>query len=83
MYGKNKPAGAMPSHYFPHDKKWIEEKLAILNIVERARVCAAYSHVYLTTLEAEPSEIKKENAARRAANERLRVFIDKKTRVFG
>jgi hypothetical protein len=83
MYGKNKPAGAMPAHYFPHDKKWLEEKLSILDVVERARVCSAYSHVYLTTLEAEPSEIKKENAARRAANERLRVFIDKKTRVFG
>ena len=83
MYNKNKPAGAMPANYFPHDKKWLEEKLGILDVVERARVCAAYSHVYLSTLEAEPSEIKKENAARRAANERLRVFIDKKTRVFG
>ena len=39
----------------------------------------AYSGVYLAAINAEPEEHKKENAARFAANSRLRVYVAKVT----
>lgn len=81
-YKSRAPMGVMPANYFPHDAIWINEKLSLCSPVERVKVCAAYSIAYTEALDTEPREIRKENAGRRAANERLRIYIDKKVAIF-
>lgn len=73
----------MPRHCFEHDRQWINDRLNYCSsIQERLKVCEAYSKVYSATLEAEPTEHRQVNAARKAANTRLREYIAKKFRVF-
>ena len=63
------------------DKKWIDEQLRKLPGHLRVKASDAYSGVYLAAINAEPEEHKKENAARFAANSRLRVYVDNVLRI--
>ncbi|WP_231853048.1 hypothetical protein [Xenorhabdus poinarii] len=67
----------MPSHFYPDDGKWIQETLAKLRTSTRARITAKYSEVYQAVWDNEPVSYRKDNAARRAANIRLREFVTK------
>ncbi|MEC5505808.1 hypothetical protein P9911_008145 [Klebsiella oxytoca] len=64
----------MPEHYSQLDRIWLEEKLESLPYVTRQRVAVEYSAVYQDAYETEPVSYRKENAARKAANKRLRIF---------
>lgn len=67
----------MPDSYFPDDSKWIQEMLLQLSPGARNRALVAYSAVYQERWEAEPIPYRKDNAARREANKRLREYVRK------
>ena len=66
------------THTIPRqlDRDWYEKQLAKLPYQYRARAVEGYRRVWLEAYESEPVCHKKENAASRAANIRLRGFID-------
>lgn len=61
--------------YHPHDKKWVAQQISGLPPRFRGKAKIGYESAYLEALDAEPVEHKKENAARFAANSRLRAFV--------
>lgn len=65
----------MPEHCSRLDHAWIQEQLESLPYRTRLKIAQAYDAVYQQTFDAEPVSYRKENAARRAANIRLRTFI--------
>lgn len=75
--------GAMPERCHKEDRQWINEKLLYCDApLERIKVCEAYSKVYSSAFNNEVTEHRKSNAARKAANSRLREYVAKKFRVF-
>ena len=60
-----------------HDQKWFREQLAKLPTAYIKQAKEGYQAVWEATYEAEPIEHKKQNAARRAANIRLREFVER------
>ncbi|OWO80670.1 hypothetical protein B5C26_17920 [Photorhabdus luminescens] len=70
----------MPSQYFPDDGKWIQEMLLNLDPATRAKITVKYAEVYQIAWDEEPVSYRKDNAARRAANIRLREFVRKYAR---
>ncbi|EPG5002502.1 hypothetical protein NAK66_002449 [Klebsiella oxytoca] len=63
-----------PRFFSQLDRVWLQEKLESLPYVTRQRVAVEYSAVYQDAYETEPVSYRKENAARKAANKRLRIF---------
>ena len=63
----------------PHklDQKWIREQLNRIPFNERKRAIEGYKQVFKQAYDAEPVDHMKSNKARRAANTRLRLFVDK------
>lgn len=59
------------------DAKWIRQQLERIPPRYRQQAMDGYSEAYQSAYDAEPVGHKKENAARFAANTRLRKFIDK------
>lgn len=68
---------AMPANFIDDDGKWIEQKLSSLNPEHRTSARQGYDMVFCEARDNEPVSYKKDNAARRAANIRLRVYTDK------
>ena len=69
----------LPTHHHKDDAKWIKDQLRKLPHHLTSKAMEAYSGVYLAAINDEPAEHKKENAARFAANSRLRVYVAKVT----
>ena len=63
-----------------HDQQWFREQLAKLPAAYIKQAKDGYQSVWKAAFEAEPIEHMKQNAARRAANIRLREFVDKVTK---
>lgn len=89
MERRKQPLGQLPEHHYEADREWINKMMGYLafdpiddNKNERGKVCRAYSKVYHDTYSLEPVSHKKTNAARYAANTRLRKFIAKRFKVF-
>lgn len=59
------------------DARWIKEQLDRLPYRFRKQAEEGYSAAFAEHYDAEPSGHKKENVARRAANTRLRKYVDK------
>lgn len=59
------------------DARWIRQQLERIPQRYRQKAVDGYSDAYQSAYDAEPIEHRKENAARFAANTRLRIFIDK------
>ena len=58
------------------DKQWISEQLSKLtNPTERGKILDAYNQAFKEVYGKEPMPHRKENAARFAANTRLRVYV--------
>ena len=72
----------IPLRMSKSDEKWIKSNLSMLPHDERLRICKAYSDVFSKYYDTESVDHKKENAGRYAANTRLRIYIEKKMRVF-
>ena len=71
----------LPTHHHKDDAKWIKDQLRKLPHHLTSKAMEAYSGVYLAAINAEPEEHKKENAARFAANSRLRVYVGNVLRI--
>tara|TARA_R110002020_G_scaffold463746_1_gene683973 strand:- start:539 stop:784 length:246 start_codon:yes stop_codon:yes gene_type:complete len=66
-----------PDKCHHHDLKWADELISTLPPKLQLKVCFAYCEAYQEAFDSEPSEIKKEGAARREANTRLRLFVER------
>ena len=71
----------LPTHHHKDDAKWIKDQLRKLPHHLTSKAMEAYSGVYLSAINAEPEEHKKENAARFSANSRLRVYVGNVLRI--
>ena len=71
----------LPTHHHKDDAKWIKDQLRKLPNHLTSNAMEAYSGVYLAAINAEPEEHKKENAARFAANSRLRIYVGNVLRI--
>lgn len=58
-----------------HDKKWITQQLLRLPPDKRGAVWEEYKALFSKAFDAEPIEHKKENAARKTANNMLRSTL--------
>ena len=65
----------MPTVYCREDGAWIQEQLGRLPPGQRGRIALAYAEVYQTAFDAEEVSYRQENAGRKAANTRLRLFV--------
>lgn len=73
----------MPARYCQYDAEWIYKQLAYCrDLLERVKVCEAYSKVYAQAFDDETKEMKKTGTARRTANTRLRIYVRKKSQIF-
>lgn len=59
-----------------HDQQWFKEQVAKLPSAYVEQAYEGYQKVWEAAYDAEPVEHKKQNAARRAANIRLRQFVE-------
>lgn len=71
----------LPTHHHKDDAKWIKDQLRNLPHHLTSKAMEAYSSVYLSAINAEPEEHKKENAARFSANSRLRIYVGNVLRI--
>tara|TARA_R110002074_G_scaffold121968_1_gene256486 strand:+ start:14086 stop:14301 length:216 start_codon:yes stop_codon:yes gene_type:complete len=60
-----------------HDEKWFKEQIAKLPAAYVAQAYEGYQSTWETAYEVEPVDHRKQNAARRAANTRLREFVER------
>lgn len=65
----------MPAAFVPEDGKWIQEQLNNLPVSMRHRVANQYAEVYWASFDAEPMPYRQQNAGRREANKRLRLYV--------
>ena len=65
----------LPNRHYDSDANWLKEQLAKLPVTIALETCGKYSAAYRDAFDSEPSEHKKENAGRKAANTRLREFV--------
>ena len=77
-YNRKLSGGQMPANYYQDDAQYIDDKLSMVSIEERGKLCAAYAKCYRDAYAAEPNEVRKDGKARREANTRLREYINKK-----
>lgn len=66
-----------PKNAHEHDVEWITEKVMALTPQMRFKAVDGYDSVFKQAFDSEPLEQKKSNAGRRAANIRLRMFVEK------
>ena len=66
----------LPSRCHEHDRKWIISQISKLPRGNIATATIGYSKAYSEAHDAEPISHKKDNAARRAANTRLREYVE-------
>lgn len=61
----------------PHDAHWYSEQIKRLPVPMQRKAREGYERVWLAAYEAEEVEHRRSNAARRAANIRLREYVEK------
>lgn len=64
----------------PHDAQWYSEQIKRLPVPLQRKATDGYALVWREAYGAEPAEHRRSNAARRAANTRLREYVEKITR---
>lgn len=67
----------LPNRHHPDDAKWLEHQLNLLNVELALIVCKKYSAEYQRVYDETEAAHRKDNAARFAANSKLRLFVDK------
>lgn len=60
-----------------HDVKWVQQQLNRLPMQYKQKARQGYEQAWKEAHDAEPVDHKKSNAARRAANTRLRLFVER------
>lgn len=82
MARRSGPCNQMPHNFFPADRKWIHEQLSMLTAKTRVKIAEAYNDAYLQALDNDSNENTRTTSARREANTRLRLYVNKVSRVF-
>ena len=70
----------MPVAYCREDGAWIQEILGKLPRGQRDKITHAYAEAYQAAYDAEPISYKQENAGRKVANTRLRLYLERYSR---
>lgn len=65
----------LPSPHCDKDSQWIDEQLQKLPAKYQGKARIAYSDAYKAEFESESVSYKRENKARRSANNRLRAYV--------
>jgi hypothetical protein len=65
----------LPSSHCDKDSQWIDEQLQKLPVKHQGKARIAYSDAYKAEFESESVPYKRENKARRSANNRLRAYV--------
>lgn len=73
---RHKPRLTMPSAHHEHDREFIDGMLSRLSPAHQLRARVAYTDVFSNERDSTKLEYQKSNHARRAANIRLREFVD-------
>ncbi|MGP0979248.1 MULTISPECIES: hypothetical protein [unclassified Serratia (in: enterobacteria)] len=71
---------AMPAVYCREDAAWIQDQLGQLPHGQRGKIAHAYEEAYRTAFDAEEVSYRQENAGRKAANTRLRLYVERYSR---
>ncbi len=71
---------AMPALYCREDAAWIQDQLGKLPHGQRGKIAHAYEEAYRTAFDAEEVSYRQENAGRKAANTRLRLYVERYSR---
>lgn len=61
----------------PHDAQWYSEQIKRLPVPLQRKAREGYERAWLAAYESEEVEHRRSNAARRAANIRLREYVEK------
>lgn len=80
MFRQQQIRTVMPEHYLTDDESWIQEQLLQLDPTTRVKIARKYAEAYLEAWDKEPVPFRKDNKARRNANTRLRVYVQKYAR---
>ncbi|EHG4046130.1 hypothetical protein J4486_004681 [Salmonella enterica] len=80
MFRQQQIRTVMPEHYLTDDESWIQEQLLQLDPTTRVKIARKYAEAYLEAWDKEPVPFRKDNKARRSANTRLRVYVQKYAR---
>lgn len=67
----------MPCKFHQHDAQFIKAQINKLPQALKTTAIDGYERVYKDAWDSEPIEHKKSNSARRAANTRLREYVEK------
>ena len=67
----------LPTVHYGADAEWIQEQLQRLTPSVRPKIALKYAEVYQEAFESEEVTYRKENKARREANTRLRLFVNR------
>lgn len=67
----------LPKNTHPHDENWIISQIQQLPAHLRPAAIKGYEKVFSENYDSEPTEHKKMNKARFAANTRLREYVEK------
>lgn len=67
----------LPKNLHQHDRAWATQQLKKIGYKAQKTAVTGYDTVYKEAYDNEPLPHKKENAGRRAANTRLREFIER------
>lgn len=70
-------SAVMPAVFVQEDGKWIQEQLNGLPVSMRHKVAAQYAAVYQAAFDAESMPYRQQNAGRREANTRLRLYVQR------
>ncbi|WP_129543771.1 hypothetical protein [Serratia sp. 1D1416] len=71
---------AMPAVFCREDATWIQDQLGMLPHAQRGKIALAYEEAYRAAYDAEEVSYRQENAGRKAANTRLRLYVERYSR---
>lgn len=74
---QSKQKSVMPELFSEADRDWIQEQLQRLRPSVRPKIALKYAEVYEEAFESEEVTYRQENKARREANTRLRLFVNR------
>jgi hypothetical protein len=70
----------MPTVFCREDAVWIQEQLGMLPPAQRGKIALAYAEAYQAAFDLEEVSYQQDNAGRRAANTRLRTYVERYSR---
>ncbi len=70
----------MPTVFCREDGPWIQKLISDLPRGQQEKIAVAYAEAYQEAFDAEPVSYRQENAGRKSANKRLRLYVARYSR---